>query len=105
MTDVAVISIGEQTYVLGDVGTATLPIQIDGAPSGFKLYAIRPASIFGRLGLQNGDLVRTVNGRPFKSADDALALYASLRRASDVKVDIERASGRGSLTWRIRASK
>ncbi|MEO6950742.1 MAG: hypothetical protein ABI321_02935 [Polyangia bacterium] len=82
-----------------------VPIQMDGAPSGFKLYAIRPASIFGRLGLQNGDLVRAINGRPFKSADDALLLYASLRRASELKIDIERASGRSSLTWRIRASK
>src|SRR5262249_9733031 len=58
----------------------------DGTPNGFKLYAIRPNSIFGKIGLQNGDTIKAINGNEMTTPDAALALYSKLRNASHLGV-------------------
>ncbi len=40
----------------------TVPAVKDGKPAGFKLYAIRPGSLFARLGFLNGDTLVSING-------------------------------------------
>ena len=62
----------------------------DGKPNGFKLYAIRPQSIFGRIGLQNGDTIKAINGSDMTTPDAALALYTKLRNASHLSVTVDR---------------
>jgi general secretion pathway protein C len=37
-------------------------LDTNGQPNGFKLYAVRPASVFAKLGIRNGDTVTAVNG-------------------------------------------
>lgn len=61
-----------------------------GRPAGFKLYAIRPNSLFGRLGLQNGDLIERINGTELTTPDRALEIYTQVRQARLVRVDVER---------------
>ena len=62
----------------------------DGKPNGFKLYAIQPKSIFGRIGLQNGDTIKAINGSDMTTPDAALALYTKLRNASHLSVTVDR---------------
>jgi general secretion pathway protein C len=74
----------------------------DGKPNGFKLYAIRPQSIFGRIGLQNGDTIKAINGSDMTTPDAALALYTKLRNASHLSVQIDRRGETTTLDYTIR---
>ena len=74
----------------------------DGKPNGFKLYAIRPQSIFGRIGLQNGDTIKAINGSEMTTPDAALGLYTKLRNASHLSVQVERRGETVALDYTIR---
>lgn len=74
----------------------------DGKPNGFKLYAIRPQSIFGKIGLQNGDTIKAINGSEMTTPDAALALYTKLRNASHLSVQVERRGETVTLDYSIR---
>ncbi|HZS39733.1 MAG TPA: type II secretion system protein GspC [Polyangia bacterium] len=74
----------------------------DGKPNGFKLYAIRPNSIFGRIGLQNGDTIKAINGMDMSSPDKALEIYTKLRSASHLSVAVERRGENTTLDYSIR---
>jgi general secretion pathway protein C len=79
-----------------------VPSVKDGRPNGFKLYAIRPSSIFGKIGLQNGDTVKSINGMEMSSPDQALGIYTKLRSASHLTVQVERHGENVTLDYTIR---
>ena len=79
-----------------------VPSVKDGRPNGFKLYAIRPSSIFGKIGLQNGDTIKAINGMEMSSPDQALAVYSKLRAASHLSVMVERRGETVTLDYSIR---
>lgn len=87
-----------------DLATAArfVPSVKDGRPNGFKLYAIRPTSIFGKIGLQNGDTIKAINGMEMASPDQALAVYSKLRTASHLTVSLERRGETITLDYSIR---
>ena len=57
---------------------------------GVKLYGIRRNSLLGKLGLQNGDLLRTINGFEMSSPDTALEAYSKLRTSNNLSVAVVR---------------
>lgn len=67
-----------------------IPHQENGRTVGVKLYGIRRNSLLGRLGLQNGDMLRTINGYDMTSPDSALEAYSRLRGANHLTVSIVR---------------
>ena len=69
---------------------------------GIRLYAIRPASLLARLGLRNGDKLVRVNGISLSSPETALRLYAMLKTAPFVRLELERHGERTTLTYAIR---
>jgi type II secretion system protein C len=71
-------------------GMRVVPAVKDGKPNGFKLYAIRPSSVWSKVGFQNGDTMKHVNGMDLTSADKALEVYTKLRDGSKFSVEIER---------------
>jgi general secretion pathway protein C len=71
-------------------GARVVPSVKDGKPNGFKLYAIRPSSVYARLGFQNGDTIQSVNGFELTSADKALELYTKLKDATSIELEISR---------------
>jgi hypothetical protein len=73
-----------------------------GRALGFKLFAIRPESLYAKLGFLDGDCVRRVNGDAIDSPDKALAAYGRLRSASEVVVELVRAGRNIALTYLIR---
>ncbi|MGE5184316.1 MAG: type II secretion system protein GspC [Acidobacteriota bacterium] len=83
-------------------GARIVPAIKDGKPNGFKLYAIRPSSVYARLNLLNGDTLVRVNGFELTSADKALEVYTKLREATSLQLDIERRGKPLSLFIRIR---
>lgn len=71
-------------------GARVVPAMKNGKPDGFKLYAIRPNSIYGSLGFENGDTLKAVNGFELTSADKALEIYTKVSTATSLEVEIER---------------
>jgi general secretion pathway protein C len=51
-----------------------VPTLRHGQPAGYKLYAIRPGSVFEALGFQNGDTIVSVNDIPITDAAAVLSL-------------------------------
>jgi hypothetical protein len=80
-------------------GARIVPAMKDGKPHGFKLYAIRPASVFAKLGLMNGDTLVTVNGFELTSADKALEIYEKLRDATTIEIEVERKGVRLTIDY------
>jgi general secretion pathway protein C len=62
----------------------------DGVPSGFLLTEIQPNSIFQQIGLQDGDLLKTVNGQPVGDPVKALGLLQSLQDQSQITLNVVR---------------
>lgn len=57
---------------------------------GIRLFGIRPDSLLGTLGLQNGDRLQTINGFDMGSPEKALEAYARLRTADHLTVTVNR---------------
>jgi general secretion pathway protein C len=67
-----------------------VPALQDGRPFGFKLYAIKAGSFLERLGFENGDTLRAINGFDLTEPDKALMVYAALRAAKSYSIEIVR---------------
>ncbi len=78
-----------------------IPHEENGRTVGVKLYGIRRNSILGRLGLQNGDMLRTINGYDMTSPDSALEAYSRLRSATNLSVNVVRRGEATSLDYNI----
>jgi general secretion pathway protein C len=74
----------------------------DGKPNGFKLYAIRPDSVYSTIGLQNGDTVSAINGQEMNSPEKAFELYAKLRTASGLQISVIRRGQPMNIDYSIR---
>jgi general secretion pathway protein C len=74
----------------------------DGRADGFKLFAIRTGSFVSRLGVQNGDIIQRINGLEITDARAGLEIYAKLRDAQSITVDLVRRGTKKSLTYNIR---
>jgi general secretion pathway protein C len=83
-------------------GARVVPSMKNGKPDGFKLYAIRPASAFAKLGLTNGDTLQSINGFELTSADKALEVYTKLREASSLEVEVTRRGKPVTLKYSIK---
>jgi len=74
----------------------------DGKPNGFKVFAIRPGSVFAKIGMQNADLIKAINGLEMSSPDKALEAYTKLKSASHLTVQLERRNENITLDYQIR---
>lgn len=83
-------------------GARVVPAVKNGKPDGFKLYAIRPSSVYSKLGLTNGDTLQAINGFELTSADKALEVYTKLREATQLQVEITRRGKPMTLKYSIR---
>lgn len=83
-------------------GARVVPAVKNGQPDGFKLYAIRPSSVYAKLGLANGDTLQSINGFELTSADKALEVYTKLREATSLEVNVTRRGKPVTLKYQIR---
>ncbi|EPX63697.1 general secretion pathway protein C [Cystobacter fuscus DSM 2262] len=67
-----------------------VPAFQDGVAKGFKLFSIRPDSLYTRLGLRNGDVLRRINGLSLTSMEHALEAFTRLRDAPRIELEVER---------------
>jgi general secretion pathway protein C len=78
-----------------------VPHEENGRTVGVKLYGIRRSSLLGKLGIQNGDMLRTINGFDMSSPDTALEAYAKLRTASNLSVALVRRGAAVTMEYQI----
>ncbi|MFH0902640.1 MAG: type II secretion system protein GspC [Pseudomonadota bacterium] len=70
--------------------------------NGFKLYAIRPNTIYAKIGLQNGDTIHSINGFEMSSADKALEVYTKVKLATSLSVQVTRRGKPLTLEYSIK---
>ncbi len=83
-------------------GVRIVPSVKDGKPDGFKLYAIRPSSLASKLGLSNGDTIRTINGVTLSSPDSPPSLHAIVKGAKQFRVEGTRRGKPLVLVWTVK---
>jgi len=113
---IAVRKVGENSFVmdrrevegvLQDFNKLLTQIRVvphfaDGNPDGFKIFNIRPGSLFASLGMVNGDIIKRVNGLDITGPEQALQMFQQLRDESQVTVDLERFRKNLTLNYEIR---
>lgn len=85
-----------------DVSKLMTEIKIQPHENGLALSQIKPNSIFRRMGLRNGDVLKSVDGQQIRSVDDALKLYESLKSADNVSVELQRRGRDRIINYNIR---
>lgn len=78
-----------------------IPNLAGGQTDGFRLSEIQGGSLFQQMGLQNGDVVTSINGQPLNDPTQAIALFNTLRNASNISMEVERGGQPVTLTYNI----
>jgi general secretion pathway protein C len=79
-----------------------VPEQENGKVVGIRLFGIRPDTLLGTLGLENGDRLQTINGFDMASPEKALEAYARLRTADHLTVQVNRRGGNVNIDFNIK---
>lgn len=79
-----------------------VPAFKDGVAQGFKLFSIRPDSIYTKIGIQNGDVIKRINGYDMNSPEKALEIYSKLKEASRIDIEVERNGSTVRKTYNVR---
>jgi len=93
--------------VLGNMGKVLtdarlLPYSDNGKVAGFKLSEVKPAGVFGVMGLKNGDILLKVNDFNIDSPEKGVQLLNGLRGETSVSLDIIRGGAPQKLNYQIR---
>lgn len=88
---------------LNEVATQAriVPSFRNGKANGFKLFSIKPGSIYSKIGLQNGDVIQKINGYDMNSPDRALEIYTKLRDATSLTIELMRAGNVQTMNYAI----
>lgn len=86
---------GELDRTLSNLNDVALQARIipafkDGQATGFRLFSIRPDSVYSRIGMQNGDVIRRINGYEMNSPEKALEIYTKLKESTHIEIDVDR---------------
>jgi general secretion pathway protein C len=73
----------------------------NGRVLGLRLSGVRPDSLLGHLGFQNGDRVQSINGIDMSTPENALETYARLRTSKEVSVVVMRRGSRVRLEYYV----
>jgi general secretion pathway protein C len=69
---------------------------------GYRMTGIRRNSIFYKLGVKNGDVVHSVNGKALNSMSSAMEAYNSLANAKNFNFDITRRKSKRTFEYEVR---
>lgn len=81
----------------------TVPIVREGAIEGFRVFGVRGGSLLTLLGIENGDVIESINGRDLSTPQHALEAYAQYaQRTSDrLTIGLRRRGTPLKLEYRI----
>lgn len=78
------------------------PVVVNGEITGFRIFQFDQNSIFHKLGLQDGDVVKEINGIPLNNVARTIQFLNGLREENNVKVDIMRHGSPVTLELSVR---
>ncbi len=70
-----------------------------GKIGGIILTRIKPDSLFHKMGLENGDIIKGVDGENIESVEDIQEFYKSLKASPDVQLQIKRKGKHKDIIW------
>ncbi|MBK9293375.1 MAG: general secretion pathway protein GspC [Oligoflexia bacterium] len=79
-----------------------VPNIVGGRINGFKITEIVPNSLFAKLGVKDGDVLKEVDGEKLDSPAKAMELYNSLRTKNKINISGERNGKPFTMTYNIR---
>ncbi len=79
-----------------------VPYFEDGKTVGFRVFSIKPGSVFEKIGLQNGDVIQRVNGVELTDPTKAITLFTELQNEGHIAVDLQRNKAKKSFAYDIR---
>jgi len=81
------------------IGNArVVPYYRGGQPYGFRVSNVVEGSQVYEHGMRSGDIIKSVNGIPIKTPQDALNAYQELQNGTTVQMEVERQGATTSLT-------
>ena len=69
---------------------------------GIRLFGVRPDTLLGTLGMENGDRLEKINGFDMTSPESALEAYARLRTADKLTVSLNRRGQETNVDYNIK---
>jgi general secretion pathway protein C len=79
-----------------------VPEQENGKVVGIRMFGVRPDTLLGTLGMENGDRLQKINGFDMASPEKALEAYARLRTADHLTVSVNRRGQDMNLDYNIK---
>lgn len=77
---------------------ATIVVHKDG---GFLVKRMKKGSLYEKLGLQRGDIIKGANGQPINNIQDAMRQYQQLGSLGQVELEVLRAGQRQTLQFHL----
>jgi general secretion pathway protein C len=74
----------------------------DGKPDGFILSYIKAGSFFTQLGLQRGDIVKCINGKPINTPEDAFSFYKAVESGDPLSMEILRGGQPRTINYQFK---
>src|ERR1700683_5279676 len=90
-------SMGDLSQILTQI--RAIPNIQNGKTNGFALSEIEPGSVFDEMGLEEGDVFRSVNGQPMNDPALAMQMMSSLRNANQITIQVLRDGHPTTLTY------
>jgi len=78
------------------------PVYKGGAVNGFRVLGVDPNSVYGKLGIENGDIILDVNGQIVDNPQKALSFFDKLGPDADVAIKVNRRGRPKSLTYKLK---
>jgi general secretion pathway protein C len=111
-----IISSGSDDFVVEeaelDKGLENLPLLLtqaravpyfkDGRSIGLRLFAIKTGSLYEKVGLKNGDILKTINGNNLGDISQALKLFEQLKQERSINLTLERDKQEREFKYTIR---
>lgn len=76
-------------------------IRKNGEIEGFRINAVNKNSVFDKLGLKKGDIIKSVNGKIIKSYGDAFSLYNGVNKLNYLTLEVLRDNESVELNYEI----
>jgi general secretion pathway protein C len=84
------------------IGIAAVSPKMEGGVSvGMEIRGIRPNTLLTKLGIQNGDILESVNGQPLSNPDAALGAYTTLRTGEKFDLSIRRGGQSMTINYNL----
>jgi general secretion pathway protein C len=79
-------------------------LMVPNSGGGFLVREIQPGSIYEKLGVRAGDVIRSINGQPINNMEEVMKVYQQLggiQQASNITVEVTRAGHSELLQYNL----